>query len=154
MLGIGNKSAPIDKIETVIGPNTNFSGKLVCDGSVRIDGICEEGTIETVGNIVVGPQAKVAAELIADNISVSGVVTSSIKASGQLEIINGGEVWGDAHVGTFFVDQDGNFHGRLIKGDKQEPPKFGSPAPQTEAEPPPAEAEVEVAGESVEEKPG
>ncbi len=57
MLG-RNKTAPIEKIETVIGPNTNFKGTLICDGSVRIDGVCEEGLIQTVGNIVIGPEAK------------------------------------------------------------------------------------------------
>ena len=125
MLGFGSKNPPVDKIETLIGANTTFKGQLICDGSVRIDGICEEGVIETVGNIVVGVQAKVAADLVADNVSVSGVVTGNIRASGRLEVIGTGQVWGDAHVSSIFVDDDADFHGKLIKGDKQEPPKFG-----------------------------
>ena len=123
MLG-RSKSAPIDKIETVIGPNTNFRGRLVCDGSIRIDGVCEEGVIETLGNIVIGPQAKVAADLIAENVSVSGAVTGSIKAAGRLEILSTGKVWGNVDVGSFLLDEDGYFRGNLAMKDEPDPPDF------------------------------
>lgn len=144
MLGFGNKSAPLDKIETVIGPNTNFKGHLVCDGSVRIDGVCEEGTIETVGNIVVGPQAKVAANLIAENVSVSGSVTGSITASGRLEILSTGKVWGDVDVGSFLLDDEGYFKGKLSMKEELEPPAFGPKTHQDESAP----SETETAGQS------
>lgn len=124
MLG-RNKGAPIDKIETVIGPNTNFSGRIVCDGSIRIDGVCESGVIETLGNIIVGPQAKVAADLIAENVSVSGAVTGNIRASGRLEILSTGKVWGNVDVGSFLLDEDGYFRGNLAMKDDLEPPDFG-----------------------------
>lgn len=124
MLGLGGKHPPVEKIETVIGPNTNFSGRLVCDGSVRIDGVCEEGEIETVGNIVVGPEAKVGATLIAENVSVSGAVTGNIRASGRLEVLSTGKVWGDVDVGSFLLDDDGYFEGKLVIGEKVQPPTF------------------------------
>ena len=133
MLG-RRKYAPIDKIETVIGPNTNFKGRLVCDGSVRIDGICEEGVIETVGNIVVGPQAKVAADLIAENVSVSGAVTGRIKATGRLEILSTGKVWGDVDVGSFLLDDEAYFRGKLAMKEAQEPPDIGADASLIETE--------------------
>ena len=131
MLG-RKKQAPIDKIETVIGLNTNFKGRLVCDGSVRIDGICEEGVIETVGNIVVGPQAKVAANLIADNISVSGAVTGNIKASGRLEILSTGKVWGDVDAGSFLLDNEAHFQGKLLTQGELAPPEIGTTKNDTE----------------------
>ncbi len=150
MLG-RSKSAPIDKIETVIGPNTNFRGRLICDGSIRIDGVCEEGVIETLGNIVIGPQAKVAADLIAENVSVSGAVTGSIKAAGRLEILSTGKVWGNVDVGSFLLDEDGYFRGNLAMKDEPDPPDFSlisveEDAPMAsipEADPQPAEEETE-----------
>ena len=129
-----NKGAPIEKIETVIGPNTNFRGRLVCDGSVRIDGVCEEGVIETVGNIVVSPQAQVAAELIAENISVGGSVTGKIKASGRLEILSTGKVWGDVDVGSFLLDEEGYFKGNLTMREDLPPPTIGSSLTNDETE--------------------
>lgn len=143
MLGRGAKNAPIDKLETVIGPNTNFSGKLLCDGSVRIDGICEEGVIESVGNIVVGPQAKVAADLIAENVSVSGAVTGNITVTGRLEILSTGKMWGDANVGSFLLDEEGFFRGNLIMKDEPEPPTFTAPPDEA-----PIEPTIDTAGET------
>jgi cytoskeletal protein CcmA (bactofilin family) len=131
MLGIGSKTPPVDKIETVIGPNTNFKGRLLSDGSVRIDGVCEEGVIETVGNIVVGPEARVAADLVAVNVSVSGAVTGNIKASGRLEILSTGKVWGDVDVGSFLLDDEGYFEGKLLIGESQARPTFGSDRSET-----------------------
>jgi cytoskeletal protein CcmA (bactofilin family) len=140
-----NRGAPIDKIETVIGQNTSFKGKLVCDGSVRIDGVCEEGVIETVGNIVVGPEAKVAADLIAENVSVSGAVTGRIKATGRLEILSTGKVWGDVDVGSFLLDEDGYFRGNLAMKEEIAPPIFNANSNYIELEDiPPAQVEIPV----------
>ena len=122
MLGKGNKNPPIDQIETIIGPNTNFDGHLKCDGSVRIDGVCEGGKIETVGNVIVSPDAKVAANIVARNVSVSGAVTGKIKASNRLEILSTGRVWGDVEVGSFLLDEEAFFSGQLVMNEEPEIP--------------------------------
>jgi len=119
------RGTPVDKVETFIGPNTNFKGTLICDGSVRIDGVCDEGLIKTVGNIVVGPEAKVAANLEAENVSVSGAVTGNITALGRLEILSSGKVWGDVIVGSFLLDEEAFFKGKLTMKDEPERPHFG-----------------------------
>ena len=156
MLGIGSKNPPVDKIETVIGPNTNFKGYLLSDGSVRIDGVCEEGVIETVGNIVVGPEARVAAHLVAVNVSVSGAVTGNITASGRLEILSTGKVWGDVDVGSFLLDDEGYFEGKLLIGEAQARPAFDSNSAGSsdpDASPaPPAEGQTGQPGAVIEEQ--
>ena len=141
-----------DKIETVIGPNSNFKGTLISDGSVRIDGVCEEGLIKTVGNIVVGPEAKVAADLEAENVSVSGAVTGNINVSGRLEILSTGKVWGDATVGSFMLDEEGGFFkGKLSLKNEPDQPAFSVlPAAENIVEPDPAnqhEADLPPAGD-------
>lgn len=141
MLG-RSKNVPIEKIETVIGPNTNFRGTLISDGSIRIDGVCEQGLIKTLGNIIVGPEAKVAADMEAENISVSGAVTGRILASGRLEILRTGKVWGDVEVGSFLLDEEGYFRGNLAMKDEPEPPDFGLIPALTEPEALPLESET------------
>jgi cytoskeletal protein CcmA (bactofilin family) len=129
VFGRNTKRPPIEKIETVIGPNTNFDGHLKCDGSVRIDGICEGGVIETVGNVIVGPDAMVAADLVARNVSVSGAVTGKIRASERLEILSTGRVWGDVEVGSFLLDEEGYFRGQMVmKEEPEKPPQLASSA--------------------------
>lgn len=149
MLGKGNKKPPMDKIETVIGPNTNFNGQSKCDGSVRIDGICEGGMIETVGNIVVGPNAKVAADLVARNVSVSGAVTGKITASGRLEILNTGRVWGDVEVGSFLLDEEGYFRGQMVmKEEPEKPPQLVQAEPSEDAGSPPDQGQSPKSSEA------
>jgi cytoskeletal protein CcmA (bactofilin family) len=122
VLGKGDKNISLDRFETIIGPNSSFDGHLKCDGSVRIDGVCEGGIIETVGNVVVTPDAMVAADIVARNVSVSGAVTGKIKASNRLEILRTGRVWGDAEVGSFLLDEDGYFRGQLVMQEEPEAP--------------------------------
>jgi cytoskeletal protein CcmA (bactofilin family) len=100
-----------DRIENVIGPTATFIGELKCDGGVRIDGVFQ-GTLETMGNVIIGETAKVAADIVGRNISISGAVKGNINAMGRLEILSTGIVWGDIEVASFLIDEGGVFSGR------------------------------------------
>jgi cytoskeletal protein CcmA (bactofilin family) len=125
------KSHNVDKIEAVIGPAASFNGHLKCDGSVRIDGFCE-GTIETAGNVIIGERAQVVADIIAENISVSGAVNGSITARGRLEILSMGRVWADIAVTSFLIDEGGFFRGKSIMSSGPEPSLIEAPQPTGE----------------------
>jgi cytoskeletal protein CcmA (bactofilin family) len=105
------ESAASDRIENVIGPTATFVGELKCDGGVRIDGVFE-GHLETMGNVIIGETAKVLADITGRNISISGAVKGNIVASGRLEILSTGLVWGDIQVASFLIDEGGMFSGR------------------------------------------
>jgi cytoskeletal protein CcmA (bactofilin family) len=113
MFGRRPKNPPFEKIETVLGENTNFRGTMKCDGGIRIDGVFEDGSLETVGNVIIGPKARIGGNIIAENVSVSGSVTGTITAYGRLEILSTGKVWGDASVGSFLLDENAFFKGKL-----------------------------------------
>ena len=130
MFGKG-KSHNVDKIEAVIGPAASFNGHLKCDGSVRIDGFCE-GTIETAGNVIIGERAQVVADIIAENVSVSGAVNGSITARGRLEILSTGRVWADIAVTSFLIDEGGFFRGKSIMSSGPEPSLIEAPQPTGE----------------------
>jgi len=100
-----------DRIENVIGPTATFVGDLKCDGGVRIDGVFQ-GTLESMGNVIVGETAKVLANLVGRNVSISGAVKGNITASGRLEILSTGLVWGDIQVASFLIDEGGVFSGK------------------------------------------
>jgi cytoskeletal protein CcmA (bactofilin family) len=100
-------------IETVIGSTAHFKGSLTSDGGMRIDGIFE-GEIHVAGNLIVGENGKVIADVSAENVSVSGAVKGTIQASGRLEILSTGRVWGDIAVASFLIDEGGFFRGQSI----------------------------------------
>jgi len=110
------------KIENVLGANTTYQGTLKSDGNIRIDGVYEEGRIETAGNVIIGPSARVLADIVANAVQVWGAVRGSITARGRLEILPTGRVWGDIRVASLLIDEGGVFRGRvLMAGDELEP---------------------------------
>jgi cytoskeletal protein CcmA (bactofilin family) len=128
-----------DRIENVIGPTATFVGELKCDGGVRIDGVFQ-GSVETMGNIIVGEAAKVVADMVGRNVSVSGAVKGNITASGRLEILSTGLLWGDIRVASFLIDEGGVFSGRsempvefepLLTSGEEEPRKLAEPEEKT-----------------------
>ena len=125
------KSHNVDKIEAAIGPAASFNGHLKCDGSVRIDGLCE-GTIETAGNVIIGEGAKVIADITAENVSVSGAVRGSITARGRLEVLSTGRVWADIAVTSFLIDEEGFFRGKITMSGEPEPSLIEAPQPTGE----------------------
>lgn len=101
------------KIENVFGPSTHIEGRLTSDGNVRVDGVFE-GSIETAGNVIVGEQARVLADIVANGVQVWGAVKGNITAAGRLEILTSGRVWGDIKVASLLIDEGGVFRGQCI----------------------------------------
>jgi cytoskeletal protein CcmA (bactofilin family) len=132
-----------DRIENVIGPTATFVGELKCDGGVRIDGVFQ-GSVETMNNVIIGETAKVVADIVGRNVSISGAVKGNIIASGRLEILSTGLVWGNIDVASFLIDEGGVFSGRsempvefeplLIAGEK-EPERLTAGGQGAEEEP-------------------
>ncbi len=69
-----------------------------------------------LGNVVVAPEARVAAKIIAEHVSVAGEVTGAIYARGHLEILSTGRVAADVAVVNFYKDESGILSGRLSMG--------------------------------------
>jgi len=129
------REIPSEKIENVIGPTANFNGHFKSDGGIRIDGVFE-GIVETAGNVIIGEEARVMADITARNVSVAGVVKGNINATGRLEILSTGKVLGDIAVASFLIDEGGIFRGQSVMqgeepkgvGEKSEPGEVESAA--------------------------
>ncbi len=120
------KPPPPGQVETVIGPTTNIKGTLQNDGGLRVEGIFE-GVVETGGNLIVGEEAKVMADVVAYNVSVAGAIKGNIKAN-RVEILSSGRVWGNITVKSFLVDEGGFVRGEIImEGAEFKPPVTKAP---------------------------
>jgi cytoskeletal protein CcmA (bactofilin family) len=142
-----SRPAP-DQIDVVIGPRATFNGTLRCDGSVRLDGAVEGGSIETLGNVLITETARGMADIRAKTVSVAGACKGNIFAD-RVELLEGGRLWGIITVQTFLLDEGAHFHGELVMqgGETQDPfvttrPEAGAEIPVensgTPAEPPAA----------------
>lgn len=128
---VGPKApAPGASVETVLGPTCVFKGALQGDGTIRVEGIFE-GTMEISGNLIIGENARVRAEIRATNVSVAGMLIGKIQASGRVEILSAGKVWGEIQAGTLTIDEGGYFRGQsLMPGAEPEFPMLEAPRPE------------------------
>lgn len=82
-----------DEIKAFLGKETEFSGKLVISGSVRIDGRFK-GEIWGAGMLVVGKDAVVEANIAVDRIQISGSVKGTLEIKERTEIAETGSLAG------------------------------------------------------------
>jgi cytoskeletal protein CcmA (bactofilin family) len=82
---IASSELNIHDVHTILGPESTFEGKLIFDGTVRIDGHFK-GEVRTDGILVVGQTAKVEAEIHVGNIVINGEVIGDITAKHLVEI--------------------------------------------------------------------
>jgi cytoskeletal protein CcmA (bactofilin family) len=106
--------------ETVLGQNVTLRGELHSAANIRIDGAFE-GTLNIDGNILIGENAKVIADLNADDsIVIAGAVRGNVNGT-KVQILQTGKVWGDITANTI-TTQEGAFIDGAIRMVSQEPP--------------------------------
>ena len=68
---------------TVISRGVKIEGKLSCSGNIRLDGEVQ-GDISSQGVVIVGENGKVNGQINADNITIGGKVTGTVKAKDKV----------------------------------------------------------------------
>ncbi len=100
-----------DRVDTIIGAGTVFTGDLDIKGTLRVDGRCE-GKVTSSGDVVVGESGQLVSTVQARNLHVAGTVKGDIKTPGVLEISPTGKVYGDIEVGKVIIADGAIFQGQ------------------------------------------
>ena len=82
-----------DEYKVIVANDSSITGRLTFNSPVRIDGNVD-GECYSTSSIIVGPNAKVDAKIICQDLIIYGQVRSEVKASGQVVIYNAGELKG------------------------------------------------------------
>ena len=118
----------------LLGKGTTFEGKLIFEGTVRIDGNFS-GEIATKGLLVIGDEAVVRAQVKADKIIVRGEMHGDIHASKAVEIRGTGKVCGDIRTPSLLVEEGVLFDGTCaMAGQKEKEPRNIQPKKVCEEE--------------------
>jgi cytoskeletal protein CcmA (bactofilin family) len=104
---------PLEPASTVIAKDDSLSGKLVLKGNGQILGMFT-GQVESDGDLVVGGDAHVEADVRGVRITIAGLVRGNIVATNRLKITSTGRLEGDATVGALVV-QEGGVHYGVIR---------------------------------------
>jgi cytoskeletal protein CcmA (bactofilin family) len=95
---------------TLLAKDDSFSGRLQIRGSGSVLGTFT-GNIECDGDLVIGPEAHVEADIHAARVSIAGYVRGNVIAGSRLKIASSGRLEGDARVGALVVHEGGVHHG-------------------------------------------
>lgn len=109
MMGRKDKKAEVERILDV---DASMQGSLIFKDPVnlKINGRFE-GTLNTKGNLMIGEQASVNADIIGDSIVVAGRVNGTINALKELKVISPGCIIGDIKTPLLSVAE-----GAVIEG--------------------------------------
>jgi cytoskeletal protein CcmA (bactofilin family) len=102
------------EVASYLNASTSFKGMLKSSRSVGIDGQFE-GEIQSEGDIVVGREAEVKANIKAGNVIISGRVIGNIECS-SLEIQQSGRVIGNITAQSLLIAMGAVFRGQSLMG--------------------------------------
>jgi cytoskeletal protein CcmA (bactofilin family) len=99
--------------ETIIGTGVVVHGTLTATSDISIDGTLE-GSITTTGDLTIGMNAQIKANVSATNVTVAGTLHGDIAADGQASIKETGNVHGDIRSAGLAISPGGIFIGRSV----------------------------------------
>ena len=104
------KKKEVEEIKAFLGQGAEFIGKLIFNGSVRIDGNFQ-GEIFGQGSLVVGQGALVKADIAVKSIYISGDVQGNIDVKEKINIHSTGKFSGDVQTPVFIMEEGALFDG-------------------------------------------
>ena len=113
-------AAASGSINAFLGRGTEFEGKLVFDGVVRLDGKFK-GEISSNDTLVIGKDAVVDAQIKVDTIIISGKITGNITAKSRIEVHAPGKLYGNVCTPVFVIEEGVIFEGSCtMESDRKE----------------------------------
>ncbi len=120
----GMTEAGGDKVNTIIGKDTTFSGTLDVSGTLRVDGVLK-GEVNVTDTIAIGPTGEIDANVKTKNAVVSGSVKGNIHATEKVELQAKAHITGDLVTKSLVIEQGAVFHGNC---NMKNPVQPGQPA--------------------------
>ncbi|MFN3605293.1 MAG: polymer-forming cytoskeletal protein [Leptonema sp. (in: bacteria)] len=99
--------------QTILSKDIKFQGFLKFDHNVKIDGKFQ-GSIESTGNLTIGPSGEVNADVKTLNIEVLGKFKGNIIAKEKIHFKKNSVIRGDIHCKELEIESGSKFTGTCI----------------------------------------
>ena len=103
----------IMKTNTVIGKETELKGSLKDEGSIHIDGKFE-GDIQIKGEVVIGENAIVHADIKARSAKIGGKVVGDVSCEEKVELFSSGSLEGKIKASDLTIAEGAFFNGECL----------------------------------------
>jgi cytoskeletal protein CcmA (bactofilin family) len=116
------------ELNALLGRGSTFEGKLVFEGTVRIDGRFK-GEIHSEGKLIVGENGDIEGEIWVESAVISGRVAGNINGKGKIELQPPARVQGNLIAPALNIQEGAVFDGycQMSKPSRQSKPA-GEPA--------------------------
>lgn len=108
-----------DTAVTILTSGCHFNGKLYCRGSTRIGGTIE-GEIVSEGLLIIEDEAKINANIKAEEAVIQGAVQGKLEAMGRVELCASSSFTGDIVTPVLVIREGAHFNGRASMTEKRE----------------------------------
>ncbi len=98
-------------INSIVGEGTYFSGDILLNGLLRIDGDFK-GSITTKGKVLIGKSGRAECTIKADTIVIGGVVKGDITSTDKVVILSSGMLIGNLSAPRLIAEE-----GVILNGD-------------------------------------
>ena len=97
-------------VNTLVGRDSHFEGKVTFDGVLRIDGRFE-GELVSEDTLIIGEGAEVKAEIDVSTVIIYGEVYGNIKAGNSIELHAPSRLVGNIITPSLVIDRGATFDG-------------------------------------------
>lgn len=97
-------------VNVFLGSDSSLEGHLNFKGQARLDGAFK-GRIQGEGTLLVGPQARVEADIHATEVVISGQVIGEVVATSRIEMRAPGKLLGNINAPLVVMDEGVTFEG-------------------------------------------
>lgn len=112
-----------DSSITFVAEDCEIHGSINSSGNARIEGKIE-GTINIGGDLVIGQNALIKANIEAQTVTIAGEVHGNIKAKDLLELSSTARLYGDINTKQLKIDQGARFVGKSTYIDENDSTAF------------------------------
>lgn len=98
-------------VDIILGKTSSLKGELNGVGIARVDGKFE-GLVNVDGDLMVGPDGFLTAEIRVTNATISGKVKGNIYATGKVELLASAVIIGDIAAKSIIIEEGARFNGR------------------------------------------
>lgn len=102
-----------ESIDTIIGEDIQFRGKLRFNNALKIKGQFK-GTIETTGSLIVGETGRVEADIETGTLEIEGDLKGNISAASKVSVRKTGKLVGDVRTPDLEIESGAKFSGNCI----------------------------------------
>jgi cytoskeletal protein CcmA (bactofilin family) len=121
------REVTIQELHALLGENASFSGKLLFEGRVRIDGKFD-GEIRGEDTLILGERAEVTANVeVAVLIVLGGMLRGDVRATRSVELHAPAKVYGNITTPQLMVDRGVVFEGQSRRLEKEALPLDAEP---------------------------